>query len=215
MEPDTDHSVYCRTCRRALSVYTGPHGQVKLLHAVETRGQQVDHRPDPVPLSEMTDPIIECDFCGGTATVVYLVADQETRIDPTTRRVVGWGDYQRRHHAARTRRTETTPGITNVWGTRWTACPDCAAHVDAGDLYGLITRATESMPRKYTRGKRLPHMRGLLHNFYSGLFDNRPLRRGQITPEHPLGLWDDQPTTAPQHHGHDDRRGHEQPKEMP
>lgn len=214
MEPETDPSVYCATCRRALSVYTGPHGQVKLLHAVETRGQQVDHRPDPIPLSELADPIIECDFCGGTAAVVYLVPDQETRIDPTVRRVVGWGDYQRRHHAARTRRTETAPGITNVWGTRWTACPGCAARVDAGDLYGLITRATDSMPRKYTRGKRLPHMRGLLHNFYSGLFEGRPLRRGQISSEHPLGLWDDPPAGGPEHRGHD-RPGNGQPKETP
>lgn len=214
MEPETDHSVYCRTCRRALSVYTGPHGQVKLLHAVETRGQQVDHGPDPIPLSELAAPIIECDFCGGQATVVYLVADQETRIDPTIRRVVGWRDYQRRHHAARTRRTKTTPGITNVWGTRWTACDGCAEHVDKGDLYGLITRATESMPRKYTRGNRLPHMRGLLHNFYGGLFEGRPLRRAAITPEHPLGLWDDPPTGAPEHRGHD-RRSHQRPEEMP
>lgn len=213
MEPDP--SVYCRTCRRALSVYTGPHGQVKLLHAVETRGQQVDHAPDPIPLSELADPIIECDFCGGRAAVVYLVPDQETRIDPIVRRVVGLGDYQRRHHAARTRRTETTPGITTAWGTRWTACDGCAACVDAGDLYGLITRAAESMPRKYTRGKRLPHVRGLLHKFYSGLFEGRPLRRGQITPEHPLGLWDDTSTEAPEHPGHDHHRGHEQPKEMP
>lgn len=214
MEPESDPSVYCSTCRRALSVYTGPHGQVKLLHAVETRGMQVDHRPEPIPLSELADPIIECDFCGGRAAVVYLVPDQETRIDPTIRRVVGLGDYQRRHHAARTRRTETTPGITTAWGTRWTACDGCAPRVDAGDLYGLITRATESMPRKYTRGKRLPQVRGLLHHFYSGLFEGRPLRRGAITPEHPLGLWDDQPTTAPHQRDHD-RRGHQQPKEMP
>ena len=177
MEPGTDPSVYCRTCRRALSVFSSPNGPAKLMHAVETRGQQVDHRPDPVPLALLADPIVECDFCSGHAAVVYQLTDQETRFDPVTRRVVGRGDYQRRHQAARTLRTETSPGITNVWGSRWTACRGCAEHIDNGDLSGLITRVTTSMPAKYTRGRRLPQMRGLLYGLYSGLFEGVPPHR--------------------------------------
>lgn len=204
MDSDTDPSVYCRTCRRALGVFTGPHGQI-LLHAAETRGEQVDHRPDPIRLVELAAPIIACDFCSGAAAVLYQVADQETHIDPVTRRVVGLGDYQQRHHAARTLRTETTPGITNVWGTRWTACEACAQHIDNEDLYGLITRVTESMPAKYTRGRRLPQVRGLLHQLYSGLFEAGPPRR------QPLPATGELPTSGPDSTdtlpgGHDDIR---------
>lgn len=198
MDDDTDRSVYCRTCRRALSVFTGPHGHTELVHAVETRGGQVDHRPDPIPLARLADPIIECDFCSGPATVVYQFPDQETHIDPVTRRVVGWADYQRRHHAARTRRTETTSGITNVWGARWTACHGCATYIDSGDLWGLITRVTGSLPDRLTRGRRLAQVRGRLHGLYQGLFATGPQRRGRITAEHPRGVWD--PAVDPPDH---------------
>lgn len=198
MDHIVDRSPYCRTCRRALNLYTPPdaqEGPVMLLHAIEARGDVVDHRPDPVPLCELADPIIDCDFCSGQATRVYLFPDLETHVDQVTRRYVRRADYQLRHRAARTVRTETTPGITNRWGRRWTSCDDCAAYVDAGDKWGLITRVVEAMPRNRTRGKRMQQMRGRLEGFYSGLFATGPQRRGRITPQHPHGIWDNDAST--------------------
>ncbi|GAB3160759.1 hypothetical protein GCM10027290_67170 [Micromonospora sonneratiae] len=184
---------YCRRCRRGLNIRYNDLGLiVGYLHAAEQRGQQSDHRPEPAPITEILDPIIECDFCSAPeATWIYQCANQVTDARRVTAQVVSVNDYQSQHHAARVRRTDTEYALTQVWGERWTACQGCADLIEARDLYGLIGRVADAMPAKLTRGKRLMRTRGHLHDRYSAVFDTLAPGRGQITPGHPLGIWPD------------------------
>lgn len=193
MDDDIEAIYYCRTCRRALNRLTSS-GIVRWVHATELRGEQVDHPAAPVRLTDLADPLIECDFCShGTPTTVYLCADRHTHVDRVTKRVVGLSDYRRRHHAARTRRVETEPGITQAWGQRWSACDQCAALVEQRDLYRLIRRVTDHMPPKFTRRNRLATTRAHLLAHYSDMLDTLLPGAGRITAEHPLGVWDNPP----------------------
>jgi hypothetical protein len=182
---------YCRTCRRALTRRVSPGGAVDLIHAGEQRGEAVDHKAQPVPLTEIADPIIECDFCSAPDAVwIYVCADQQTDTRIVTSRTVDQCDYQRRHHAARTRNVTTTAGPAQRWGQRWSACERCAALIEHRDLMGLIARVTDAMPAKLTRGKKLVQVRGHLHDTYTTVLATRRPGRGRITPGHPLGVWD-------------------------
>lgn len=185
---------HCRVCRRALHRHHNGNGVVTFLHPAEVRGGRVEHQAQPAPVTEVPDPIIECDFCSRPgAAWVYVCADQETETRIVTARTVARGDYQRRHHAARTLHVETTRGPLQIWGERWSACDGCATLVEDRDLYALISRVTEAMPAAYTRGKKLMKVRGQLHGTYGTVLDSlRPGRAG-ITPQHPMGLW-----TSPQ-----------------
>jgi hypothetical protein len=186
---------YCRTCRAALNTRTAPGGPVTYLHAAEVRGGASDHLADPVALAELANPVMRCDFCStDNPQWVYVGADQRTNVDIVTGRVVGAGDYRNRHQAARVLRTETAPGITQAWGTRWATCAECAPFLDSRDVYGLIGRVVAAMPAKYTRGSRLVRVRAQLHATYSGLLANLQPGRGRITTEHPLGLWEPPPS---------------------
>jgi len=190
-------SLYCRRCRRAINVRTGPAG-VTYLHATEVRGDTVDHRPDPAPVTEIDNPIIECDFCSHPeAAWIYVCADQHTEVARVTARVVDVGDYRARHHAARARRTDTEHALTQAWGARWTACIECGELIEARDVYGLIWRVVEAMPAKLTRGNRLVRVRGELHATYTTVLDTLVPGRGRIEPGHPLGVWPSPPDGAP------------------
>jgi hypothetical protein len=85
-----------------------------------------------------------------------------------------------------------------MWGERWSACEGCATLIESRDLMGLISRVTDAMPAKYTRGKKLLRVRGDLHANYSTVLATLHPGRGRITAEHPLGVWeppdDQQPT---------------------
>jgi hypothetical protein len=191
--PDPAEALFCRHCRRAVSTRTPPVGQpggATYLHAVELRGGTADHRADPVPVTEIDNPLIECDFCSAPdAAWIYRCADQRTDLHRVTAQVVGARDYRDRHRAARVRRTETELAITEAWGERWSACSGCAELIEARGIYGLIGRVVEAMPAKYTRGKRLVRVRGDLHGTYSAMFDTLAPGRGRIEPGHPLGVW--------------------------
>ncbi|GIJ49766.1 hypothetical protein Val02_66520 [Virgisporangium aliadipatigenens] len=181
--------LFCRQCRRAVNTYAGMTG-VTYLHTIELRGGTADHRPDPAPVTEIADPLIECDFCSASdAAWIYRCADQHTDIRTVTTRVVRLGDYRDRHDAARARRVETAPGLTQAWGEQWAACAGCGQLVEERDLYGLIRRVVEAMPPKLTRGNRLLRVRGTLHTTYSAVFDTLIPGRGRIEPGHPLGVW--------------------------
>lgn len=184
-------SLYCRRCRRALNIRYNNLGMVvEYLHAAEQRGQRSDHRPEPAPISEIPDPIIECDFCTAPdAAWIYRCANQVTDARRVTARVVAVGDYQSRHHAARVRRTDTEHAFTQAWGERWSACQGCGDLIEARDLYGLIARVADALPAKLTRGKHLMRTRGQLHERYSDVFDTLAPGRGRIAPGHPLGIW--------------------------
>lgn len=192
-------SRYCRRCRRALNVRFNNLGMiVEYLHAAEQRGQPSDHRPEPVPITEILDPIIECDFCSAPeAAWIYRCANQITDARRVTAQVIAVGDYQSQHHAARVRRTDTEHAFTQAWGECWSACDGCADFVEARDLYGLIGRVVEALPAKLTRGKHLMRTRGQLHERYSGVFDTLAPGRGRIAPGHPLGIWTNSAGEAP------------------
>ena len=192
---------HCRACRRALHRRENSHGIVTFLHPAEVRGGTSDHSPQPAPVTEIDNPIIECDFCSHPdAAWIYVCADQESVTSIVTGYTVGIGDYRRRHHAARARSVETTPGPTSVWGERWSTCDGCATLIEARDLYALINRVTDAMPAKYTRGKRLIAVRGHLHGNYSTVLATLRPGRARITAKHPLGVWTQpepgQPDTA-------------------
>jgi len=190
MKPNSDDSVYCRVCHRALNIRLSATGTVSYHHATDLQGDVSGHRPDPVPGTELADPVLVCDICNRPDPAwTYLCADQFTESQLVTTRVVGLGDYHRRHGAARTLRAETTPGITQAWGTRWAVCSPCAALIEAKDLYGLVRRATETLPPNLTRGKQLPQVRGRLHATFSTVLHTRAPGRGRITPNNPLGIW--------------------------
>jgi|GEM_PF-2065228 len=190
---------YCRTCRRALNTHTAPSGQVTYRHTVELRGAASDHPADPAPVTELPDAVMQCDFCSQPHPAwTYVCADQHTHVDRVTARIVDARDYRNRHGAARVRRTETTPGITQAWGQRWAACEGCATLIDTRDVYGLISRVAEAMPAKLVRGNRLPRVRAELHATYSVVFATLAPGRGRITVDHPLGVWEapDEPAPA-------------------
>ncbi|QDY06811.1 hypothetical protein FJK98_06195 [Micromonospora sp. HM134] len=182
---------YCRRCRRALNVRLNNRGLiVEYLHAAEQRGQPSDHRPEPAPVTEIPDPIIDCDFCSAPeAAWIYRCANQITDARRVTAQVIAVGDYQTRHHAARVRRTDTEHAFTQAWGEGWSACDGCADFIEARNLYGLIGRVVEALPAKLTRGKHLMRTRGQLHERYSDVFATLVPGRGRIAPGHPLGIW--------------------------
>ncbi|GAB3076398.1 hypothetical protein [Micromonospora schwarzwaldensis] len=191
--------LYCRRCRRGLNIHFNDLGViVGYLHAAEQRGQRSDHRPEPTPITEIPDPIIECDFCSAPeAAWIYQCANQVTDARRITAQVFAVSDYQSRRHAARIHRTDTEHAFTQAWGDRWTACDGCAHFIEARDLYGLISRVADAMPAKLTRGKHLMRTRGQLHDRFSTVFDTLVPGRGRIAPGHPLGIWPDHEGKAP------------------
>lgn len=191
-------SLYCLRCRRGVNTRVNSLGiVVQYLHAAEQRGLRSDHDPEPVPVTEILDPIIECDFCSTPdAAWIYRCANQFSEHRRVTERVVGVSDYRSRHGAARARRTDTEHAFTQAWGERWSACGDCAELIEARDLYGLIRCVVDSLPAKFTRGKHLVRVRGELHDTYSEVFDTLAPGRGRIAPGHLLGIWPGTGTTS-------------------
>jgi hypothetical protein len=199
--PAAHHAKYCRTCHRPLTRWSSPQGFDQHLHSADLRGEDIGHRPDPAPLTEAPQLLLECDFCTSHDPVwVYVCADQHTDLRVVRSRTVSAHDYRDRHHAARTQRADTAPGPQLRYNPRWSACGPCAEFIEQRDLYGLISRVTDALPRTYTRGRRLAGTRARLHASYSLLFDTLLPGRARVTPEHPLGLWSppdrDPPTGA-------------------
>ena len=124
-----------------------------------------------------------------------------------TSRTVGVRDYQRRHHAARTRNMTTAAGRIQQWGRRWTACEGCAELIEASDVYGLVGRVADAMPAKYTRGNRLARVRGELHATFTNVLACLQPGRGHITPDQPLGVW--KPNERPTPSGSESERSGE------
>jgi hypothetical protein len=189
------HATYCRTCRQALNVFFHKGtGVVEYLHTVELRGGTADHPAAPAPLTEIDQPVMECDFCSRPEAVwAYVCAEQDTQRRVVTSRVVDARDYRDRHHAARARHVQTAEAPTHAWGQRWTSCAGCAELIEARDLYGLISRVTDTLPAKYTRGKNLARTRAQLHATYSTFLATLAPGRGRITPQAPLGQWPEPP----------------------
>ncbi|WP_189115972.1 hypothetical protein [Pilimelia terevasa] len=178
-----DWATYCGTCNRALHIRLSPAGRIGYAHSYSaTVAGLADHPPHPVPLSELPAPVMECDICSSEPVAwIYVCEDQTTDNRTLTARHVGAGDYQARHHAARTRRVQTELVRTDNWGQRWAACPPSAEAIEADNLLGLIARGTAGMPPKVVRGKRLITVRAQLHQLYSTLLDTRHPGREPVT----------------------------------
>ncbi|MGW5557601.1 hypothetical protein ACWER9_10305 [Micromonospora sp. NPDC003944] len=194
--PPLLESPYCRRCRRGVSIHINDFGMVTYQHA-NKRSDNGDHDPEPAPVTEIPNPIIECDFCSAPdAAWIYRCANQFSEHRRVTARVISVSDYRSRHAAARSRRTDTEHAVTQAWGERWPACHGCADLIEARDLYGLIRRVVDALPAKLTRGKHLVRVRGELHATYSEVFDTLAPGRGRIVPGHPLGMWPGTETTS-------------------
>lgn len=197
-----ENPMYCATCRRGLSqltrVATG--GVVGYKHALagpDTTG----HDPRPVPLLDLADPILKCDFCSaegrpGSATgpqwvyIAEAATSQDRRVISET---VAAGEYRERHEAARRLSVKTEGGLHRRWGERWGACAACAELIEARDVFGLVRRVFATLPAiEKLQGKRLLAARGRLIDTYEHLFATLTPGRGRITREHPIGgIWDD------------------------
>lgn len=188
-DEDSRHDNYCQTCGRALTRLTTPDGSVSYFHDGMT--QTDDHEIVRVPLHEVANPVMFCDFCGGTPSWSYLCGDVHVAYEDQTR-IVGMGEgertgrYDGRIRIVTRREAErmglTGPGVKGASAGRWwAACDQCAECLDGSDIYGLIRRATEQFPPKATRGKRLAELRANLHDLYVPVFETLALKM-------PLGI---------------------------
>lgn len=190
MTSDAPNAHYCRTCRRALDVFQpgDPDRPDSYQHPVKAGRPAPDHAPLPVPLSELADPILECDFCSHEGTAwIYTFANFSSGGNDITEIRYGAADYRQRHHAARVRAVKTTPAPGRVLGEDWSACDLCAELIEARDVLGLVRRVVDALPPKVTRGNRLPRVRAEIVTTYEAMFPTLQPGRRRVTAEHPLG----------------------------
>lgn len=174
----SNYEDYCATCKRALSKLSRG-GVITYLHAA-SQGV-VDHEPLPVPLSELSDAIMLCDFCSAPeprwmveceAPILHeqesgprVVSHQEVRVGRYAGRV--------RDTSAREARRWGTYGDASLHtnaGEKWTACDPCSQLVRAGDMWGLVARVVDAMPAKLSRGNKLAPLRARIAGMYEHIF---------------------------------------------
>lgn len=186
---------FCRICRWVVDWSLAPGATER--KAVHPGGAPQDHQPIPVTLDQLDGPPeIRCDFCSEPALpgVYFLAEPVVTYASKVTATVVSAGDYASRHKAARVRRADTTPVPDRDWGQRWLACPGCEPLVQAGDLLGLVSRVTATLPKKLTsKLPRLLEVRGRLMGDWEVLFATRAPFVGYATAQAPLGVWPGDP----------------------
>lgn len=121
-----DH--YCMVCRCAL-IRVRQDGQYRWEHSAATVDRWSDpaHDPVPVPLAELTDTNMVCDFCSAVP-----VLWQYTFADVTA---VFANDEGHR--------------FTERLGAVWQACQGCADRVEGNDLEGLVTRGAGAAARHH------------------------------------------------------------------
>lgn len=169
-----DDPMYCRTCRRALARLTpSGGGPVSYRHHARLTSDpgEPPHDPDPVPLSQLPDARMRCDFCStDDPTWSYLAAEQITHNRRVVSHSVAISELRDKGWAARRQnvRTEATGSGSNL-GQRWAACQGCAALIEAADVLGLVSRVVDSLPAKAVRGKKLLAVRGELIDTYEHL----------------------------------------------
>jgi hypothetical protein len=195
MASNTEYADYCKTCRRALNRYQSPSGQITYTHAgSEWKGAVEDHRPVPVPLHEIDNPIMFCDFCSAAnPTWSYLAGSEELVIDHRAAgpRVVSEHEQHVGRYANRIRtmspreleRLGVGRGVlASNYGRWWATCAGCAPFLDNGDVLGLVSRVTSAMPSKLTNGKKLIALRGRLIDLYEPLLPLFTLRMPYTHP---------------------------------
>src|SRR5215831_6559794 len=70
---DAQHDNYCKTCSRALTKMTNSAGEVSYFHDAVTATD--DHEIVRVPLSQVENPVMFCDFCGASPPSWSYLAD--------------------------------------------------------------------------------------------------------------------------------------------
>lgn len=174
MNEDDRHDNYCRTCGRALTRLTAPDGTVSYFHDGLTRTD--DHEIVRVPLREVENPVMYCDFCGAQRPEwSYLTADVHVAYqDSIGVRIVTREQAEQMGL--------TGPGTTgSASGRWWAACDDCGQCLDGGFIDALITRATGQFPPKQLRGRHLIELRATLRQMYEPVFTS-------LSVKMPLGL---------------------------
>jgi hypothetical protein len=165
---DLDDAPYCRVCKTALNLHTGPAGN----YYEHARREFDDHTPEPVPVSTLKGAQTFCDFCSAPNPAwVYSTVGltREQRFGQT--QTVSMADYWDQHNAARVRSSSGGTRFSAHLGETWASCEDCANLIDVKDLLALIWRVTNAMPTKLTKsGRRLPEIRGELTEVYGTLF---------------------------------------------
>jgi len=190
--PD-DPSLYCRSCKYALTVWGTPLGATRLVHALDIDATS-GHVPAPVPLADLPDAIQLCDFCAGRATFVYIVATELiSGRNIVTTRWAAQRDQLLHGPAARVRRCETARLRTDHFGKRHAACEACASLIEARNLPRLVSRAADSLPDQVRKARKLQAIRGELYTNFQHVLDHRRPGRHRITATEPLGVFEPGP----------------------
>ena len=176
----TDDSMYCATCKRGLMRHqTRTSGPVTYLHPL--RDGQVDHEPLPIPLVDLPDAQIQCDFCPSFEPIWYYdctapkLVTHELSPRVVSDKEVHTGRYGRRLRNASSREakrwgTRGDARLEQDMGGRWAACEGCAVFIDTDNMYGLISRVVAAMPAKLSKGNRLAPLRADLASLYETFF---------------------------------------------
>lgn len=177
---DARHNNYCKVCRRAVTRLTSSRtGETTYTHEGLTVTEP--HEIVVVPLHEIENPILYCDFCGREGPQwSYLTANVKLRHQLAVQ-VVDEGEgqytgrYARRIRVLTPREAErlglSEDALNTASGRWWAACDNCGVCLDDGNLDGLITRATDQFPAKLRKASKLPEMRGHLRQMYEPVFE--------------------------------------------
>ncbi|MEU7906397.1 hypothetical protein [Actinoplanes sp. NPDC049118] len=105
----------CRTCASPLNRHAEwPSGIVSFEHPI---WQRADHPPVPVP-ADAVEATYVCDFCSDAKILFVYATAHRVQLHVDT----GQGTYVR------------------DYGTRWSACFECAEYVESRNLHGLLDR---------------------------------------------------------------------------
>jgi hypothetical protein len=183
----SNYDDYCKVCRRALMKFSQG-GVVTWTHQMQFDGP--DHEPVPVPLSEIPDPEMFCDFCSAPNPpwTYACIAPQMVNRQRSPRMVTmgsHTGRYEKRLRDVSTREAKRwgTSGGANLntnAGEIWAACDGCADLIDADDRYGLISRVVAAMPAKLSKGNKLAPLRGELAGMFEPFFATKERRGSRI-----------------------------------
>jgi hypothetical protein len=188
-------AMVCGTCRQVLDGWRDEaSGQVTYRHTLTglRHGAAADHQPRPVPATQVApaDRVGFCDFCSApaprwaytTAPLSHSHPYQVPVVDPGEVHTRTWGG-RHREVSAREAGRWGLPGthVQQNFSEGWAACDECAPLIEARDLLGLVARASEAMPRKYTAGGKLVRVRAELRQMYEPLFAQLRPGRSDLT----------------------------------
>ncbi|MFG1926841.1 hypothetical protein [Cryptosporangium sp. NPDC048952] len=145
----------CRICRTPLNTYQDTDGIEPASYRHPHRSTAWDHQPDPVPMIELDDVTISCDFCSDRYPLVVVGTERITSAIPG--------------------------GDIHNFGTTWAACAACALDLDNNRLTQLTGRALRRL--RFSRDSREAFLLRALHaGVGAGLRPGRALITGVRWP---------------------------------